>query len=106
MSQNQIAPLAIINVQENNFVAPAAPAQQSKEILSVATMTVSIFVDLINVVIMSQLRISNTIIYRIMMSLFMMAVTHTVWILISQKLRQFALQVFTDIRGWISIYTP
>ena len=49
---------------------------------------------------------TKTVIYRNMMNLAMMAITHTVWIVISQKLRQFTDQVITDIRGWMSIYTP
>lgn len=106
MSQNQVNPLAIINVQENNFVANAAPASEASEILNVATMTVSIMVYMINFAIISQLSVAGSILYRNMISLLMMAVTHTVWILISPKLRQFTEQITTDIRGWISIYTP
>lgn len=105
MSQNQVAPLplAIINVQENNFVANAATQSDTSELLSVATMTVSIIAYMINIAAVSKLNVRDTIEYRNMLNLAMMAITHTVWIFISQKLRQFAVQVITDIRGWISI---
>ena len=103
MSQNQVASLAIINVQENNFVANAATQSDTSELLSVATMTVSIIAYMINIAAVSKLNVRDTIEYRNMLNLAMMAITHTVWIFISQKLRQFAVQVITDIRGWISI---
>ena len=105
MSQNQVAPLAIINVQENNYVANEAQSE-AKEILSVGTMTVTIMAYMTNLFMVSQLNVTDTVLLRNMMSLAGMAITHTVWIVISQKLRQFSLQLFTDIRGWISIYTP
>ena len=106
MSQNQVVPLAVIHVQENNFVANAAPALESQEILHVATMSVSILAHMINVMIISQINTTDTVVHRNMVSLTMMALTHTVWIVISQKLRQFADQAITDIRGWLSIYIP
>ena len=90
--------MAVINVQQNNFVAndTEATETETKEILGVLTITISISAHLINLILISIIESNtsfHTSVTRNMLNLFIMAITHIAWVAISQKLRQFTMEL-------------
>ena len=96
----------------NNQVAPAdAPpvihddhsiAIGTSEILTLVTISTYV----INSVLLS-LQFSSVektaVIVRNMLSLLIMAITHIIWITVSQKIRQFTMEWITTIKNWCTI---
>ena len=104
-TNNEVIPmdqLAVINVQENNFVANEAEAHptEAKEVLSVLTITLSITGRCINLVLLSLTGAgTDTVVLMGMLTLLIMAITHIAWVVISQKLRQFTMELIAILRN-------
>ena len=99
-SNNEVIPIAVINLQQNNFVATDTEATETetKEILSVLTITLTITGHIINFVLISLIK-SSTSTTRTMLALSIMAITHISWVAISQKLRQFTMELIAPLRN-------
>ena len=91
---NQVAPAApisVINVQENNFVADVT---ETKEIFGVLTITLTISGRCINLLLLSLTGAgTDTVIIMGLLTLTTIAITHVTWIAIIQKLRKFTLEM-------------
>ena len=94
-SSNQVAPEAAVPViHEDNIVAVG-----TAEILNIVTISVYV----INFALMSLTHSSDgydTVLIRDMLALFTMALTHILWIVISQKMRKFTVELFTAMKNW------
>ena len=94
-SNNQVVPEAAMPViHEDNIVAVG-----TSEILNIVTISVYV----VNIALLSLTHSSDentSVIIRDMLALFTMAITHILWIVISQKIREFTLELVTAIKNW------
>ena len=100
-TQNQVGPVAVINVQENNFFHNANVVEtEATEILSMVVINVSVCVFVVDLITLQAIDFRDTMFIRNLLDLVTMAITHISWILISEKLRQYTKSLLTRIQTW------
>ena len=100
-TQNQVGPVAVINVQENNFFHNDNVVEtEATEILSMVVINVSVCVFIVDLITLQAIDFRDTMFIRNLLDLVTMAITHISWILISEKLRQYTKTILTKIQTW------